>query len=62
MSTISWSRSIENKRCVYRGKNFMKKFSELLRKHVMKIIDCIKDKMKLLAAEIILKCKTLLYV
>ena len=39
MSTISSFRSIENKHDVYRGKDCMKKFSESLREHAMKIIN-----------------------
>ena len=35
MSSISLFRSIENKHDVYRGKNYMKKFCELLREHAM---------------------------
>ena len=38
MSTISLSRSIENKHDVYRGKDCTKKFGELLREQTMKII------------------------
>ena len=37
MSTISSFRSIENKHDIYRGKDWMKKFSESLREHAMKI-------------------------
>ena len=51
MSTISLFRSIENKHDVYRGKDCMKKFSEFLREHVMKIINVKKKKMKLLSKE-----------
>ena len=39
MSTISSFRSIENKDDVYRGKDYIKKFCEFLRKHTMKIIN-----------------------
>ena len=39
MSTISFFRSTENKHDVYRGKDCMKKFCELLREHAMKIIN-----------------------
>ena len=39
MSTISLFRSIENKHDVYRGKDCMKMFCELLREHAMKIIN-----------------------
>ena len=38
MSTVSSFRSIENMLDVYRGKDYMKKFFELLRMHTMKII------------------------
>ena len=38
-STISLSRSIENKNNVYRGKDYMKKFCEFLKEHAMKIIN-----------------------
>ena len=51
MSTISSFRSIENKPDVYRGKDCMKKFCELLREHVMKRINFKKKKMKLLKKE-----------
>ena len=51
MSTISLFISIENKHDVYRGKDCMKKFSEFLREHVMKIINVKKKKMKLLSKE-----------
>ena len=51
MSTISLFRSIEKKHDVYRGKDCMKKFSEFLREHVMKIINVKKKKMKLLSKE-----------
>ena len=44
MSTISSFRSIENKHYVYRGKDCMKKFCELLREHAMKIINSKKKK------------------
>ena len=43
-STIFLFRSIENKHDVYRGKDYMKKFCELLRKHAMKIINFKKKK------------------
>ena len=39
MTTISLFQSRENKHDVYRRKNCMKKFCELLRKHEMKIIN-----------------------
>ena len=51
MSTISSFRSIENKHDVYRGKDCMKKFSEFLREHTMKIINFKKQKTKLLIKE-----------
>ena len=38
-STISLSRSIENKNNVYRGKDYMEKFYEFLKEHAMKIIN-----------------------
>ena len=44
MSKISSFRSIKNKHNVYRGKDCMKKFNELLRKHAMKIINFKKKK------------------
>ena len=47
MSTISSFRSIENEHDVYRGKDCMKKFCELLGEHTMKIINFKKGKMKL---------------
>ena len=50
MSTISPFRSMENKHDVYRDKDCMKKFSEFLREHTMKIID-LKKEMKLLTKE-----------
>ena len=45
---------------LYRGKDYMKKFSESLREHAIKIINFWKRKMKR-AAGIIWKCKNLLY-
>ena len=39
LSTISSFRTIENKHDAYRGKDCMKKFSESLREHAMKIIN-----------------------
>ena len=51
MSTISSFRSLENKYDVYRGNDFMKKFSEFLREHALKIINFKKKKMKLLTKE-----------
>ena len=50
MSAISSFRSIENKHDIYRGKDCMKKFSDSLREHAMKIIN-FKKKMKLLTKE-----------
>ena len=51
MSTLLSFRSIENKNDVYRGKDYMKKFCESLRKHATKIINFKKKKMKLLTKE-----------
>ena len=51
MSTTSSFKSIENKHNVYRGKDCIKKFYESLRKHVMKIINFKKKKLKLLSKE-----------
>ena len=51
MSTISLSRSIENKHGVYRGKYCVKKFCESLREHSIKITNFKKKKMKLLTKE-----------
>ena len=51
MSTISSSRSIENKHDVYRGENCVKKFCEFLREQVMKIINFKKKKLKFLTEE-----------
>ena len=51
VSTLSSFRSIENMHDVYRAKDCMKKFSESLRKHAMKIIDFKNKKMKLLTKE-----------
>ena len=45
MSTISRFRSMKNKHDVYRGKDFMKKFCESLRKHAMKIVILKRKKM-----------------
>ena len=47
MSIISSFGSIENKHDVYRGKDYMKKFCEFLKEHVMKIINFKTKKMKL---------------
>ena len=44
MSTILLFRSIENKHDVYRGNDFLKKFFEFLRAHVIKIINFKKKK------------------
>ena len=41
-STIPLFRSIENRNNVYRGENFMKRFCEFLREHVMKITNFFK--------------------
>ena len=43
LPTISSFKSIENKRDVYRNKDCMKKFSESLRQHAMKIINFLKN-------------------
>ena len=51
MSMISSFKSIENKNDVYRGKDCMKKFCELLIEHAMKIPNFKKKKMKLLTNE-----------
>ena len=51
MSTISYFRSIENKHDLYRGKDCMKKFCELLREHTVKIINSKKRKMNLVTKE-----------
>ena len=55
MSTILSFKGIENNHDVYRGKDCMKRFSEFLREHAMKIIIFLK-KSKVInkrAAEII---------
>ena len=39
MSTISSFKNIENNHDVYRGKDYVKKFCESLREHVMKILN-----------------------
>ena len=44
MSTILLFRSIENKHDVYRGNDFLKKFFEFLRAHVIKIFNFKKKK------------------
>ena len=51
ITAISSFRSIENKHDVYRGKDYMKKFREVLREHAMTIINFKKKKMKLLTKE-----------
>ena len=51
MSTVSLSKSKENKHDVYRGKNCMKTFCESLREHAIKIINFKKKKMKSLTKE-----------
>ena len=64
MSTISSFKSIETKHNVYRGKDCMKKFYESLWEHAMEIINLEKNKINKInkrAAEIISKCKKLLY-
>ena len=48
MFTISSFRNIKNKHDVYRGKDCMKNFCELLREQAMKIFNFEKKKMKLL--------------
>ena len=50
MSSITSSRSIENKHDIYSGRDCLKKFGEFLREHAMKIIN-LKKKMKLLTKE-----------
>ena len=44
-------KEIRNKRDVYRGENFMKKFCECLKKHAGRMINFEKKKMKLLTNE-----------
>ena len=44
MSTISSFKNIENNYNAYRGKDFMKKFSEFSREQAMKIINFKKKK------------------
>ena len=48
MSPLSSFRSIENKYDIYRGKDCMQKFCELLREHAITIINFKKKNMKLL--------------
>ena len=59
MSTISPFRSMENKHDVYRDKDCMKKLSEFLREHTMKIIDLKKrnEVINKRVARIVWKCK-----
>ena len=47
MSTILSFKDIKNKHEVYRGKDYMKKFCECLKKHAKRIINFEKKKMKL---------------
>ena len=64
VSTESSFGSIENTYDVYRGIDCMKKFCESSREHAMKIIDSKRKKSEVInerTAEIILKCKNLLY-
>ena len=44
MSTISSFRSTENKHDVYRGKDYMKRFSEFFREHTVKTINSTEEK------------------
>ena len=50
-STRSSFKSIENKHDVYRGKDYMKRFCEVIRKQAMKIINFRKKKIKSLSKE-----------
>ena len=59
MSTISWFRSIENKHDVYRDKDCMKKISESLREHAMKIINFENKEMNFLTKELQESCEHL---
>ena len=52
MSTIPLFRSIENKYDAYRGKAWMKRFSEFIREQPMKIINFENKKMELLTKEL----------
>ena len=52
MFTISSFRNIENKHDVYRGKDCMKRFCEILREYAIKIINFKKKKTKLLKKEL----------
>ena len=62
MSTISSFKSIENKHDVYRGNDSVKKFCESAREHAIEIIDFKKNEVNNKGtAEIISKCKHLLY-
>ena len=49
MCLINSFTSIENKHDVYRGKDYLKKVCESLRKHAMSIINFKKKKIKLIA-------------
>ena len=51
MFIISSFKIIKNKHDVYRGKDYMKKFCELLREQAMKIINFKKNEMNLLTKE-----------
>ena len=51
MSTISSFRNIKIKHDVYRGKDCMKKFCELLRNHATKLINFKKKNVKLLTKD-----------
>ena len=62
MPPISSLRSIKNKHDVYRGKDCTKNFCEFLREHAMEINNLLKKEViNKRAAEIIRKCKNLLY-
>ena len=62
MSTISSFKSIENKHDVCRSKECIKKFFESLREQAMEIISFLKSEViNKPTAEIIWKCKYLLY-
>ena len=58
MSVTLSFKSRENKHDVYRGKDFMKKFCESLRKHAIKIKNEVVNKRM---SGIIRKCKNLSY-
>ena len=51
MSTISSFKSTENKHDVYRGKDYMTKYCESLKEHIMKINKFKTKRMKLLTKE-----------